>query len=281
MEMPYQNCQVALLTKHGKQNLLKPILESDIGCRLLHTENFDTDKLGTFTRDIDRQGSQLDAARRKAQLAMELTGVEIAIASEGAFGHDPFTGFIAWNTEILLWVDKVRELEIIGLAHGPAQSIQRKVKTLAELKEFINEARFPDHHLVVRPEDHEHTSIYKNIRNIQELTEAFDSAMKLSSNGMVFVENDLRAFSNPTRQEVIKNAAKDLTQKLKSFCPQCHKPGFWRTRRIPGLPCSFCLSRTQVAIAEVWGCISCAYESQVKIQKTQFADPSKCNFCNP
>ena len=77
MDKPYSGRQVALLTKHGKQDLLQPILENGLNCTLLHTEDFDTDQLGTFTRDIHRQGSQLDAARRKAKIGMELTGVRL------------------------------------------------------------------------------------------------------------------------------------------------------------------------------------------------------------
>jgi hypothetical protein len=123
--------------------------------------------------------------------------------------------------------------------------------------------------------------IYKDISDEQSLINAFDSAQKLSTNGIVFVENDLRAFCNPTRQEIIKNAAKDLVQQLRSTCPACSTPGYWRTKRIPGLRCSFCNQKTRLPVAEVWNCQACAYENQQEIKSEQFADPSKCDFCNP
>ena len=66
----YSGRQVVLLTKHGKQDLIKDAIESDLGCSLLHTDAYDTDQLGTFTREIDRAGSQLEAARRKAKIGM-------------------------------------------------------------------------------------------------------------------------------------------------------------------------------------------------------------------
>lgn len=91
---PYQGCKVAFLTKHGKQNIVRKPLELALGCEIVHTDRFDTDHLGTFTRDIARAGSQLDAARKKAQLGMELTHASVGLASEGAFGPDPYAGMV-------------------------------------------------------------------------------------------------------------------------------------------------------------------------------------------
>jgi hypothetical protein len=277
----YAGRQVVLLTKHGKQDLLKDTFESDLGCSLLHTDAFDTDQLGTFTREVGRAGSQLEAARRKARIGMELTGVSIGIASEGSFGPDPYAGFFTWNTEILLWVDDELGIEVTGIANGPAQSIHREVKNLKELMDFAIEAKFPEHHLVLRPERQDHSQIYKNINDEQSLVKAFHSAKKFATNGLVFAENDLRAFCNPSRQEIIKNAAKDLIQKLCSKCPSCSAPGYWRVKRIPGLRCSFCSQKTRLPIAEVWQCQACDFENQNEINSEQFADPSQCDFCNP
>jgi hypothetical protein len=83
------NGSVAFLTRHGKEMLLAPLLEPAIGCRLIHVDSLDTDALGTFTREIPRQGTQLHAARRKAEQGAALSGCRFAIASEGAFVSDP------------------------------------------------------------------------------------------------------------------------------------------------------------------------------------------------
>jgi len=281
MQLPYQGRQVAFLTKHGKQDLVRSILESTLGCHLLHTADFDTDQLGTFTRDVNRPGSQVEAARKKAKIGMELTRTKIGIASEGAFGPDPLTGFFSWDTEILLWVDLEHGIEVTGIAHGPAQSMHSEVKTLEELISFAIEAKFPEHHLVLRPDDQDHPKIYKNIGDNQSLLQAFNSAKMKSSKGVIFVENDLRAFSNPTRQEIIREAANDLIQKLLSACPKCSVPGFWRTKKISGMLCSFCHAQTRLPVAEIWHCQACTYEDKREINSGQFADPSKCEFCNP
>lgn len=277
----YQGHKVAFLTQHGKQNLIQASLETALGCEILHTDCYDTDLLGTFTRDVDRPGSQFEAARRKAKIGMELTGTKVGIASEGAFGPDPFTGFISWDTEILLWVDQRQGIEVTGIAHGPAQSMHSEVKTLEKLKSFAIEAKFPEHHLVLRPDHQDHPKIYKNIGDEQSLLKAFNSAKMKSSKGVVFVENDLRAFSNPTRQEIIRKAANDLIQKLLSACPKCSVPGFWHTKKISGMLCSFCHGQTRLPVAEIWRCQACTYEDKREINSGQFADPSKCDFCNP
>lgn len=281
MDSIYQGRKVAFLTQHGKQELVRSPLEADLGCQIVHTDSFDTDQLGSFTREVSRPGTQHAAARRKAKIGMELTGTELGLASEGAFGPDPFAGLISWNTEILLWADKEKGVEVTGLAQGPAQSSHSEVRTFFELKQFAIQAKFPEHHLVLRPDHQDHLEIYKNISDENGLAKAFHLAKENSSKGVVFVENDLRAFCNPTRQEIIREAAKDLIQKLLSQCPQCSAPGYWKEKYISGLLCRQCLGRTRLPVAESWRCQSCAFEEQFEINSGQFADPAKCESCNP
>ena len=83
---------------------------------------FDTDLLGTFTRETARGGSQLDAARRKARKGMELSGLDAGLASEGSFGPDPFAEMVPWNVELIAWLDDRMGIEVVGMAQGPARS---------------------------------------------------------------------------------------------------------------------------------------------------------------
>lgn len=62
---PYQGQRLSLLTQHGKEQVIKPVLDQWCGSEVVHTQAFDTDTLGTFTRDVERSGTQLDAARKK------------------------------------------------------------------------------------------------------------------------------------------------------------------------------------------------------------------------
>ena len=277
----YQSRQVAFLTQHGKQDLLRAPLEDALGCQLVHTDAYDTDLLGTFTRELSRAGSQLDAARKKATIGMALTGASVGMASEGSFGPDPFGAFMPWNTEVVLWVDRLHGLEVSGFAHGPAKSLHRMVKTPHELERFAAEAGFPAHHLVLRPESPEHADMSKGICEHEALLKAFALAQANSANGVVFVENDLRAFCNPTRQKIILKATEDLIQKLRSACPNCDAPGYGLNQQIPGLPCRACGMLTRLPKAEIWGCKKCGHEEQRALNTQTWADPARCDFCNP
>ncbi len=277
----YQGRQVAILTQHGKQELVRGPLEAALGCQLVHTDGYDTDQLGTFTRELTRAGSQLDAARKKAAIGMALTDTSVGMASEGSFGPDPFGAFMPWNTEVVLWVDRLTGIEVTGFAHGPAQSLHRIVKTPHELERFAHEAGFPEHHLVLRPEHPEHPDMDKGIHDHRSLLKAFHLAQAKSANGVVFAENDLRAFCNPTRQKLILKATEELIQKLLSVCPSCDVPGYWLSLQIPGLPCRACGSLTRLPQAEIWGCKKCDYHEQRAVNALPWADPARCDFCNP
>ena len=277
----YQGAQVAFLTQHGKQDTVRGPLEAALGCHLVHTNGYDTDRLGTFTRDIARPGSQLEAARKKAHIGMSLTGLQLGISSEGAFGGGPFAGLIPWGTELVVWIDVINALEIVGIAQGPAQCHQKLLCTHDELLAFCDEAKFPEHHLVVRPEHHDHPNLIKGIQDHEHLIRAFEVAKQQSSTGMVFVENDLRAFANPTRMELISQATANLVDKLCSLCPACHAPGFWLDHPISGRPCAACGIKTRLPVAEIWHCTRCNHTETRAMDPALRADPAQCDYCNP
>jgi hypothetical protein len=58
-----------LATMHQKERVIAPLLERELGIKVVVPQNFDTDAFGTFTREIKRPGDQLQAARLKAQKA--------------------------------------------------------------------------------------------------------------------------------------------------------------------------------------------------------------------
>ena len=210
----YQATPVAFLTQHGKETLLRSPLENALGCQLLHTDGYDTDLLGTFTDEIGRCGSQLEAARRKATIGMELLHTSVGIGSEGAFGPDPFSGLSAWDIEVVVWLDRSRQLEVVGMAQDFAMNQQRTVHTVEALMQFAQEAGFPAHHLLVHPGGAAPGQVRKGIRDTATLQAAFVEALAASPGQGVVVANDLRAFCNPTRQAVIGRAAADLVHKL-------------------------------------------------------------------
>jgi hypothetical protein len=215
----YFNRTASVLTKHGKELVLNEILQPSTGLEIKHTDAYDTDLLGTFTLEAARYGSQLDAARKKAQIGMELVGTDLGLANEGAFVADPHTGILSWNYELVILIDQALELEITGFYNGPAQNAHAYVSHWEELEKFSQIALFPSHHLVIKPTDEYHPESIKNISDIKQLKHAFEWASTHSSKGVVYVENDLRAFANPTRMEGIRQATIDLAKKMNSLCP--------------------------------------------------------------
>lgn len=88
MALAFAGQTFALLTQHGKQDIMAPLLAAE-GIALRHTDAFDTDQLGRFDGTVERQQSAFATARRKAELACELTGCEIGLGSEGTFSLGP------------------------------------------------------------------------------------------------------------------------------------------------------------------------------------------------
>lgn len=273
--------RVALLTQHGKERVIAPVLEPALGCKVELVSGFDTDLLGTFTRDKPRPGSQLDAARRKARKGLELSGLKAGLASEGSFGLDPYAGLYPWNVELLLWVDDTLGLEVTGVAQGPARSGHTTVRQWDELRKFATQQAFPSHHLVLRPNDEHDPRIRKNIQTEADLAAAFEACLAESDHGAVFTELDLRAHANPTRMALIEQAAVDLSMKLRSLCPACSAPGYWVAAKQPGLPCKACLSPTSDHRSELWSCMKCAHQDVRLRTDRMLADPSQCPRCNP
>ena len=277
----YRGRSAALLTQHGKETILGPLLEQQLGCAVRHVTGYDTDQLGTFTRDTPRVGSQLEAARQKARVGMELSGLPLGLASEGAFAMDPHTGLVPWNVEVVIWIDDERGLEVVGMAQGPALDRQGLIGTREALHTFAAEAEFPAHGLVLRPEGPDDPRVVKQLHTWDELAQAFDRMRQQATNGMVFAESDLRAHRNPTRQAVIRRAGLDLANRLLSPCPVCQSPGYSRHGHVPGLRCRSCGRRTHLPAAELWCCPACGHETPSPLPTEQRADPSQCQYCNP
>jgi len=277
----YAGQRVVLLTQHGKERAIAPVLEPAVGCRVERVAGYDTDLLGTFTRDIPRAGTMIEAARKKARLGMELARLPLGLASEGSFGPDPMVGMFPWNVEFLIFIDDELGLEIVGVAQGKANSSDLLTADWASAEAFARQSGFPKHHLVVRPEGKEDPRIRKGIAAWAELESAFAWAREQSASGRVFLETDMRAHANPTRMDNIRLAAKDLVKKLISLCPACGTPGFWIVERIDGLPCADCGAPTRETRAEVYGCLKCARRITHEKKKRQYADPGHCDYCNP
>lgn len=279
----YHARPVAFLTQHAKERVVNPVLEEGLGCRVELVRGFDTDTLGTFTREIPRAGTQLEAARAKAREAMRLSGHSIGLASEGSFGPDPMIGFFPWNVEMLIWIDDERELEVVGVASSRnTNHAQHSSADWSEIESFAFQSGFPWHHMILRPNDDADSRMRKGIDESDALRAAFDWACQLSDKGVVFIETDMRAHANPKRMTVIAEAAQDLVQKLRSLCPQCELPGFARAKPVPGIPCEVCRRPTDTPIAWEYSCLKCSCREIRPLEGIpDFISPAQCAYCNP
>lgn len=99
---PYRGRWAAIATMHGKERAIAPVLCRWFDMAVTTAPGVDTDAFGTFTGEISRQGTMLDAARAKARIAIARTGAPIGIGSEGAFGPDPEVPLVVSGRELLL-----------------------------------------------------------------------------------------------------------------------------------------------------------------------------------
>jgi len=135
----WQGRTVGLLTRHDKARMIAPAL-STLGLSLVATDVFDTDRLGTFSGEVERTMTPLECARRKAQLACELTGLDLGLGSEGSFGGGPAPGLVNWDHELLVLWDRSRSREIVAHAAGPVGVASIAPESVADLDNEL--ARF-------------------------------------------------------------------------------------------------------------------------------------------
>ncbi len=277
-----------LATMHRKEQVIAPVLEQELGLQILVPAGFDSDRFGTFSREIARMGSQLEAARAKATHALDLTGQSLGLASEGAFGPHPSIPYLPCNRELILLIDRQHQIEIVGEAISTETNYSHTwVSSLDAAHRFAQQVGFPEHGLVViagaepSPAGSPISSgqITKGITSEAQLVEAVEAALRL---GNVWLETDMRALYNPKRMRVIEQAARNLVQKIGQTCPNCGTPGFDLVERRTGLPCGWCHSPTSLLRSVVYRCSACGFS-----QETEFpdgitaADPAYCPLCNP
>ncbi|YAF96689.1 MAG: DUF6671 family protein [Nodularia sp. CChRGM 3473] len=281
----FTNRIAVLATMHQKEKVIAPILETELGIKIIVPQDFNTDTFGTFTREIKRPGNQIVAARLKAKKALELTSETLALASEGSFAPHPSIPFISSNREIVMLVDKKHNLEIIGEEFSLETNHNHiVVESVAQAFQFANKIGFPAHGLVVMFSESPQCSqqVIKGIITAEKLVEAVNFVLENSPTGKAHLETDMRAMYNPTRMNNIAKATQDLVRKIKSLCPKCSTPGFEIRQRIPGLPCAICYMPTSLTLTVIYQCQKCGFSQEKPFpHDSKYADPAQCMYCNP
>jgi hypothetical protein len=246
-------------------------------------EGLDTDRFGTFTRGVARSGSMEEAATAKADAAMTASGLGLGLASEGSYGPHPAMPFMPGGHELLVFIDRSRNLTITEhVVTAQVTFGHTTVTALDALQPFLQRVGFPDQWLVLRPADRPDgtSGMTKGVADEAQLAAAFAAARNRSATGEVLVETDMRAFANPQRVRTMALLARRLGARLARHCPECDTPGFGGDRPVAGLPCADCGTPTVLPLAVERTCLHCGYRVQSPSRELA-ADPSSCPCCNP
>ncbi len=277
----FEGRTLVIATMHKKEQVLAPILETGLGVKCILPEHFNSDQWGTFSGEIERSLDPVATAREKCLRAMELSGCDLGIASEGSFGPHPNLFFNQADDEFLLLIDSKNNIEIISRELSTKTNFNAKtIHTEKELLDFASLVDFPTHGLILKGANDSSNRIYKGIVDQNELIHAFNELKQ--QNLLVQVETDMRAMYNPTRMSVIETVALKLIKKVQSTCPNCGIPGFDITDIRAGLLCSLCGTPTKSAIAYISICGHCGFTKEDMYPKGKTTeDPMYCDRCNP
>lgn len=273
--LPFRVC---LLTRHRKSAAVAPAF-GRAGFVVEEIDSFDTDTLGTFSGETERQGTMRDAALTKARLACQLGASRYGLGSEGSFGTNPFIGLSAWGRELLVLWDAELGYAVKGFAQGPETNWKtREVASVEDALHVAREAGFPGHGLLLGRPGGLHFDKARDEACSSEaaFTQRIRDAL---ADGPVTLQTDMRAHRNPQRMAMIARAANALVDRLAQRCPSCAAPGHGPFEAIPGSPCEACGAPTRVPVAERWACPRCGHREDRPL--AQRATPDRCDHCNP
>ncbi len=276
----FEGRKLVIATKHKKEQIMSPLLSKNLGVSPFVPLELDTDILGTFSGEIERKLDPLSTLRKKCEMAMEISGVDLGTGSEGSFGQHPGIPFIAANEELVMLIDKKNELEIIGKKLSVETNFNGSVcRTERELIDFAEKSNFPSHALILRNRKSDNGKIFKGISNLEDLLKNFWLLKDLY--GEAFAETDMRANFNPTRMKVIGEATAAMIVKANTFCKSCGTPGFGISDIRTGLKCKQCGMPTKSIATYLYSCTKCNYMEEHPNPTKLFEEPMFCDFCNP
>lgn len=277
----FKKRSLLIATRHGKENVIAPLLEASLGVKCFTSDEVDSDIFGTFTGEVARPDNPVETLRRKCMYFMKKCGADLAVASEGSFGPHPNLLMLPADEEWVIFIDNKNGLEIISRTISTSTNFSGAyVDTFDALIQFASAVSFPSHALILRDKQAGNKEIIKGISDPNELSLYFEQMKK--SYGRVFVETDMRAMYNPTRMHLIAEATEQLIQKILNVCPACATPGYDVDRAETGLPCAICGLPTRSVLQLHYVCKKCYYQSTVLYPNQKVKeDPMYCDHCNP
>lgn len=275
---------LGVATLHAKERVIGPALLNVLSVRSVRSiADVDTDRFGAFSGEVERTLDPLETCIAKAKHGAEVSGLDLVIASEGSFGPYPPAPFISCDEELLVLYD-ARDGAVFTHKHVALETVHggEEAGTIREVLAFAERMQFPEHHLVLRPREkwRKGDAIYKGVNHRERLI-AFAEEL-FTVHGKLWVETDMRAMSNPTRMNVIKETAERFAAELGRLCPICGECWFHITGTRPGLPCSLCGWPTESILCLQRCCWRCNHAaSEPRPDGKLEEDPQHCGNCNP
>lgn len=272
----------ALGTMHKKELIIAPLLAETLGVTVITPPNFDSDQFGTFTGEIARRGTQLEAARAKAHAAIETSGCSIGIGSEGSFAAHPHLPFLTQNIELVVLIDSTHNLEVIGhFAHTSPIAKHASVRTPAAALETAKAWGFPRQGVILRRRKNSMRNLEKELCDEAALLACTTRLLASPFIQSLWLETDMRAHRNPSRQSAIADATRSLIEHCCSYCPRCAAPGYVIVSSEGGLPCAACHTPTDQLRTHTFRCQLCQLNETRPASAHKAADPGNCPHCNP
>lgn len=286
MQSVFTNRRLLLVTMHGKEVAIAPVLLNKFNINTHVARQVNTDAFGTFSGEVKRVNTQLETARQKIAEGFKMyPEFDLAISSEGAFNPHPEAPFLTLNSELLLLVDKAHDIEIAAWHHTTKTNMAAtQVKTTSQLVEFANQIVFPAHKIILKARlpNVEAPLIIKGLNTLPELISEFNNLYNTLPDITIEAEVDMRAHYNPTRMQAIQECANKLAELMLSTCAKCNTPGFMVTDTLQGLPCAQCSLPTRSILAYIYSCAKCGFSQRKEYPKgRKTEDPMYCDFCNP
>ncbi|WP_155855329.1 DUF6671 family protein, partial [Actinotalea ferrariae] len=192
---PYAGTTVGLGTRHRKEEQLGPPFARILRARVRTPPGLDTDQFGAFTGEVPRTVAPLAAARGKARLAMQVTGLPLGLASEASYGPLAAVG-VPGHEELLIFLDDELGIEVVEVTRSlsmPGAALRARTADDA-VDRYLAGLGWPDQAVVVVPAQGDRgAAVAKGITDRDRLAAAVGAAARVSADGHALLQPDLRA----------------------------------------------------------------------------------------
>jgi hypothetical protein len=276
----YNGINIILASKHKKEQAIQQPFEEAFNAKIFVPHDYDTDKFGTFTGEIPREGTAYETVIAKAKQACISYHFDYAIANEGSFGPHPAIYFAASDIELMSFIDIRNDIVVVESEITTETNYGHlDIKISDNYDEFLEKIKFGSHGLILRALG-ENRILAKGVNEVDNLRHLLKSNFRQYQT--IRLETDMRAMMNPTRMKVINKLAVKLVSRLKQACKQCNTPGFGKVSVSGRLLCEDCGSETELYQHRVLECIKCDYQEYLpRADGLTKSDSKYCPYCNP